>query len=613
VERTRCVFSTYSGNRDVRLTILLEEFLQPSDEEVLDYDDISEDDEEEYDEDEAGDDLEELEVGATERERQAEDGDDDLGGWGPSKKDYYDADAIETEQDALDEEAEARRIQQKQLQSMTEADFGFDEDEWMDQDKEGESGKVVTEVLPQLKITEDMTEEEKLKILHSRYPEFEPIRQEFLRLQPLHDELKSAANAAQKLAKSRASKSGKTNGVVHPTPSAVTKYWACASYIGAMCMYFAMLTSTAKEDGSPTIAMDPTELHEHPVMETLLKCQKVWTRVEKLPVADPMVETSNGDELSVIEEASPVADPQAELNAEIARKRKEKKLKKSKAQLAVEIAQGEADARRAAKLAQTEQELADLATLTDKSALRKATKSKKAQQSPKLNLTGNADDSDFGEETSLTAHELAEKAKKKKSLRFYTSQITQKANKRGAAGRDQGGDVDIPHRERLKDRQARLQAEAEKKGQSKDKGPGLALGEDDGSDNDDNEGAAPMEDEDGYYDLVAARSKAKKADKAERAAAYALAAKEKGIVVPEEVIGADGKRKISYAIAKNKGLTPHRKKEVRNPRVKKKLKYEDKKKKLKSMKAVYGGGEGRGGYQGELTGIKSNLVRSVKL
>jgi U3 small nucleolar RNA-associated protein 3 len=60
-------------------------------------------------------------------------------------------------------------------------------------------------------------------------------------------------------------------------------------------------------------------------------------------------------------------------------------------------------------------------------------------------------------------------------------------------------------------------------------------------------------------------------------------------------------------------LTPHRKKEVRNPRVKKKLKYDAKKKKLKSVRAVYGGGEGRGGYQGEMTGIKSGLVRSTKL
>jgi U3 small nucleolar RNA-associated protein 3 len=550
------------------------------------------------------------------RKQALDDEDEDLGGWGPSKKDYYNADAIETEQDALDEEAEARRIQRKQLQAMTEADFGFDENEWLGQteDKEAASKKVVTEVLPQLQITDDMTEGEKLKILHSRYPEFEPIRQDFLRLQAIHEELKAAAESAECLSKGRL---GQNDTALRPKPNAVLKYWACASYLGAICMYFAILTSPAKESGSAAMAIDPAELHQHPVMESLLKCQKLWARVEDLPVGDLVHEAPKSEELSVIEEASPEPDRQAKLEAAIARKRAEKKQqKKSKAERAAEAAQAEAEARRAEKLRKTEQELASLATLTDKAALRKSVKQKKkAPEQPLLNLV-NADDSDFGEETSLTAHELAEKARKKKSLRFYTSQITQKASKRGAAGKDQGGDADIPHRERLKDRQARLQAEAERRGQNKDNGPGVSLGEGGDSSDDDNDaghrdtGAPDGED---YYDMVASRNKAKKAEKAERAAAYALAAKENAIVVPEEVIGADGKRRITYQIQKNKGLTPHRKKEVRNPRVKKKLKYEKKKKALKSMKAVYAGGEGRGGYQGELTGIKTGLVRSTKL
>ncbi|KAH7130738.1 Sas10 C-terminal domain-containing protein [Dendryphion nanum] len=585
-----------------------DKFLQPSDEEVLDYSSGDDDDDDDIEDE---DDLQYAGSSSTKRKHEAEEEEEDIGGWGPSKKDYYNADAIETEQDALDEEAEARRIQQKQLQAMTEADFGFDEDEWLDQ-KEGEmdaSGDIVTEVLPQLQINNDMSEKEKVKILKTRYPEFEHISNEYLRLQPLHDELASAANAAERLIRNRNAKSRNKSHSIIPTPMAITKYRACAAYLAAMTMYFAILGSTAQKDGSSTIALDPSVLHEHGVMESLLKCQRLWTRVESLPVADPMVEASNGDDLSVIEEGSPASKAEAETG----KKKKEKKSKKSKAQIAAEMAQLEADARRAEKLRETERDLADLNTLTDKSTLRKQKKSKKEQ--PLLNLL-DAEDSDFGEETALTAQELAEKAKKKKSLRFYTSQIAQKANKRDAAGKDYGGDMDVPHRERLKDRQARLQAQAEKRGQNATTGPGVALG-DGGESSDDNEdtktGGGAFSEDDEYYDMVAARSKAKKEAKTDLATAMALAAKEGGRVVPEETIDESGRRQITYAIQKNRGLTARRAKVNRNPRVKKKLKYQDKMKKLKSQKRVYSGGEGRGGYGGELTGIKKGLVRSTKL
>ncbi|KAF1972926.1 Sas10/Utp3 family protein [Bimuria novae-zelandiae CBS 107.79] len=580
-----------------------DELLQPSDEEVLDYDDDEK--EEDYDDEAYG---EEGAVDDKDDRHPGPEDDEDVGGWGSSKRDYYNTDAIETEQDALDEEAEALRLQKKQLQSMTEADFGFDEDEWVGQDGDAgaDQGKVVTEVLPQLRITEDMPEEERLKILRTRYPEFEPISQEYARLQPVHDELAAAANAATRLINS---KSGKLNGALLPTPMAITKYRACAAYIAAMSMYFAVLGSTSQEGDSTAIALDPAELHEHPVMESLLKTRSLWKKVEGLPIGDPMVEATLGDELSVIEEASPV-----EVSNEVDISAREKKPKKTKAQRAAEAAQAKSEARRAEKLRQTEEELASLASLTRSKALKAR---KKKPEEPKLNLL-NAEDSDFGEETELTARELAEKAKKKKSLRFYTSQIAQKANKRDHA--IVGGDADVPHRERLKDRQARLQAKAESKGQNRS-GPGIALGEDAGGTDDENDHIArdcgnDFEDDEGYYDMVAARSNAKQEEKASRAAAYKIAAQSGGVVVPEETIDQDGRRQISYAIEKNKGLTPHRAKQNRNPRVKKKLKYEKSKKKLKSMKPVFDAAkksQGGAHYGGELTGIKKGLVRSRKL
>ena len=75
----------------------------------------------------------------------------------------------------------------------------------------------------------------------------------------------------------------------------------------------------------------------------------------------------------------------------------------------------------------------------------------------------------------------------------------------------------------------------------------------------------------------------------------------------------DGPRALTRAILKNKGLTPHRPKSVRNPRVKKRMRYEKAKKKVASQKAVYKGGlSATGRYEGEKSGI-SKVIKSRQL
>ena len=75
----------------------------------------------------------------------------------------------------------------------------------------------------------------------------------------------------------------------------------------------------------------------------------------------------------------------------------------------------------------------------------------------------------------------------------------------------------------------------------------------------------------------------------------------------------DGQRGVTRAILKNRGLTPKRSKSVRNPRVKKRQKFEKAKKKLASQKATYKGGIGDvGHYGGEKSGI-SKVVKSIKI
>lgn len=571
-----------------------EEFLQPSDEEVLEYSEPEDEDDEDV-----GD-------GSIQKEHDAVtsgsdgsdiDGDEEAEatGWGTSKADLYGADAIETEEQALEEEAEALRLQEKQLQAMSVADYGFDESEWQgsagDAAVEEDEDAVITEKLPQLQVTDEMSSAERLKLLKSRYPEFEPLSNELLHLRGLHAELAKEAKAATSIL---------GNGLVS---NATTKSRALSAYLGALTMYFSMLTSTAWNGQSGVTAMSATQLRDHPVMDSLVQCRELWQMVRVLLRDETTVApTESGAQEYVEAEKLATGDKSLVRNGERA-----PKPKKSRAQRHAEAAQAAADVRRAERMAKTEAGLVDL------DALVAPIQARKFLQSKRTSALANGDDSDIGEEAPLTAQEAAEKANRKKSLRFYTSQIAQKANKRGASGRNAGGDEDVPHRERLRDRQARLNAEAEKRGKRQADAGAKLGGESDEEDNRQAQRIRADATDGNYYDLVAARTAKKKLDKTAFAEAQRQAALQGGRVVEEATVGPDGKRKISYLIEKNKGLTPHRKKDVRNPRVKKRKKYDEKNKKLASMKPVYKGGEGRGGYGGELTGIKKGLVKSTKL
>ncbi|XP_066147702.1 something about silencing protein 10 [Euwallacea fornicatus] len=71
------------------------------------------------------------------------------------------------------------------------------------------------------------------------------------------------------------------------------------------------------------------------------------------------------------------------------------------------------------------------------------------------------------------------------------------------------------------------------------------------------------------------------------------------------------KRAITYQIAKNKGLTPHRKKELRNPRVKHKLKF--RKALIRRKGAVREPRKELSRYSGEISGIKTSVSKSIKI
>ncbi|KAK5313882.1 something about silencing protein 10 [Exophiala xenobiotica] len=519
-----------------------EKDLQLSDEEVYREDD-TEDEDEDHDEDEE-------DADAAGQDAAVDEEDED--NWGTSRADYYNADVIETEADALEEEAEARRLQQKQLTAMTEADFGFDESAWVDENEKTQDRRPAVEKLPGIQIPENATTEERLQMLKSRYPEFEPLAKDFLSLQDAYRLLKKEIDVPSV-----------NDSHERQRKVSLTRFRALSSYLGSIAIYLALLTSS-----KTGVALAPDAQSLRAVEVPIGREKKASVLEEEIvpqQTVAPVVEQKKKDKRAKKQRSEPTTSEQPPSEA-VAEDIKPKKSRKSK-----------------------RNDLQELLT---------ASMQKPAE-----------DESDFGDEAPLTAVEAAEKARRKKSLRFYTSQIAQKANKRGAASRQAGGDDDVPHKERMRDKQERLMREAEQRGRADVRGD-EALNE---SGDESVAGRDLNDDANEYYDMLVKNNKLKKADKREKAEAYAEAARQGAQVYEEEQIGPDGKRKITYAIEKNKGLTPKRKKDVRNPRVKKRKKYDEKMKKLASIRQVYKGGEGRGGYGGEATGIKTNVVKSIKL
>ncbi|CDJ52366.1 hypothetical protein, conserved [Eimeria brunetti] len=115
-----------------------------------------------------------------------------------------------------------------------------------------------------------------------------------------------------------------------------------------------------------------------------------------------------------------------------------------------------------------------------------------------------------------------------------------------------------------------------------------------------------MESDDEEFAALAAESKKKKADKKQRIKEKALS------FLPEIEEEVDGQRPITREIKTNRGLVRKRKKFEGNARVHNRMKYQQKAKKLKSMRQEMRPVEDST-YMGEASGIRSNLKRSRTL
>ncbi|KAL7409037.1 hypothetical protein BDY24DRAFT_242893 [Mrakia frigida] len=247
-------------------------------------------------------------------------------------------------------------------------------------------------------------------------------------------------------------------------------------------------------------------------------------------------------------------------------------------------------------------------------------KSRSSSSKPSTSSTSTSTlDDPHSESTTLSLADSSAKASARHSLRFHTSKIDSASARRSSARQGRmGGDEDIPYRNKQAGRDAALRKNAPKGAVGQDTDlDGAEWGEEDrktardvkGMDREmEGEGGEDMEGEDGYYQLV---KKRKREEKEEKQDAYDEVRDASRIT--DDVTSGSGPRSLTRAILKNKGLTPHRNKAVRNPRVKKRMRFDKAKKQVSSMQAVYKGGQGalKGNYGGEATGI-STVVKSRK-
>ncbi|TRM63969.1 Sas10 C-terminal domain-containing protein [Schizophyllum amplum] len=542
--------------------------------------------------------------------------------WGRGKKAYYasNADEIDSEDEEAHEmeEQEARRLQGKALEVMTDADFGLEDDDAVGGENDSEDVALTVAEVSQLpKDTIAL-----VKHLEKTDPEALALTRDW------EDTAYNLAKAKQNIAKLEEEESEMLSlGMMH------LYYQTLLTYASTLAFYIHLRAS-------PKYARNAQLLQAHPIFARLLTLKQALATLDELDFAPP---DSDEDELDDGEEDSLLYgsdDEDEELSDDDVSNGKPRVGRVGFAELSDLLAEAEEAGVRLPKKSIAPSKIpvpsskkpATAPPDTDAPPKKKRKTATRAEPvfdlvepefvpsssksaASKAAATEEDPTSAHGEPSLLPHADLEDKRARKRTLRFYTSRIESKSARReGARQAALGGDDDLPYRERRKDKESREAREAQKKalGQGGADLDGVDVEGGEGGDAMDVDGGEDGEDADGYYDLVKRASRAKKAQK--KAAHDAEVAERRAELEGMDVDSADGPRGLTRAIMANKGLTPRRAKSVRNPRVKKRQKFEKAQRKVASQRAVYKGGLAATGgrYEGEKSGI-SKVVKSVKL
>lgn len=508
---------------------------------------------------------------------------DNENAWGSTKNEYYGADDLDDDETAKEIEKEALRQQKKHLQELNMTDYLDDEieEEWVQNAKEfdvsefQQSTRQTSNNNISLKDVRNMNQESKEKYFKTMFPEYLPLCKEFTQLTEVLNKLKN---------------SKQDNEFVK------IKAIALSTYLGSIAAYLGVLSHEFNNNENFTT------MKNHPVMEAILTTKEIWRQANELPNSfdsNTQKERNTNFEYDDNDMVEDVQEIDKEIFNNIPGNENNETDDNADNNMANENDSDNSD----------EADLDDFEEYVGLSRIdRKSPKQIMTFADKESHKTNNVELVDDFVESEMAEIDAQEKKKRKKSLRFYTSKIDQQSNKKMDRFM---GDDDIPYKERLYERQQRLLEEARQRGLH-DKN-GTDLGVDDYDSQEEAAIAKSVNDQsiNDYYHQIQRNREERKQSRKEAHKTALIAARDGKLADAIEAVGEDGKRAINYQILKNKGLTPKRKKENRNARVKKRKKYEKAQKKLKSVRAVYSGGQS-GVYEGEKTGIKKNLTRSVK-
>ncbi|KAI0243772.1 something about silencing protein 10, partial [Massospora cicadina] len=479
---------------------------------------------------------------------------------------YYDGDEDEEEEDAKLEEEEARRLQKKHALTMKEEDSprsssgsAFWEDaledkklvDGLDEQLKNIDIEQTVEVLPKGK--KAASPAAALEIIGAESPEIlELLEQLKERWEYLVEHMPNITARIQALKPE----------VVRATPilkHLYLKYETLLNYMTNIAFYLHLKSSGTKD------------IHAHPVVQALVNYTNVLNKLEDAEEGTEDLFEMVDEVLTRIENGGNPYSSEDEINGQDHIKGLPDPSGESEWEAVDAEPEPDSDYENVSG-SEREHESASEAedNFTSLEQLRRNLKKTRPKGLAKL-------DSDFIDSEFLDDDDATEKVVKKRTLRYHASVINQAIFKRQMQPKFTG-DTDIPYKNIDGQRSATPASQAI---------------------NQEANDADVFDDED---EVLETKKPKKKREMERRRKNWAA------LNPDEQEVDPSRKRLATYSILKNKGLTPKRKKEQRNPRVKHRRKFEKASKKLASFKRLVQ--KPTSSYGGEATGIKTQLSRS---